>query len=244
MLSLIDRLSARGWTPTLVCAVAFALLSPALGAFMNTRRSITYGAALGMTILVWVIAYHLAEPLRSGSAPSVQATPIPTRVPVAAPTAAAPAHPPQADAGSRGSKERGSSAPTVIVHGNNAVISQGQTGGITAQSVIISPAQSSRDATLRIGTVKQEARPDGLFQTSGTFLVESPFPVANLYIEVHGQSIESLEVRPNRGGVFITGHSGKREGFAFTNIPNASGQYELRVVSKVAEQFTVNYDVE
>jgi hypothetical protein len=53
-----------------------------------------------------------------------------------------------------GAPEPARSIPSgITVHGDNAVVSQGQRGGITAQTVIIHQGASSRQATLRAENV-------------------------------------------------------------------------------------------
>ncbi len=37
-------------------------------------------------------------------------------------------------------------------------------------------------------------------------------------------------------------HSGKREGYWFTNIPNFGGKYLLVVKTKESEEFRIEYD--
>ncbi len=64
---------------------------------------------------------------------------------------------------------------------------------------------------------------DGLVTTTATLTLETLFPIANLAWECAGQTIVSLDVGPTTPGMFQAGHSGAREGFHFTNIPNAAG---------------------
>jgi hypothetical protein len=60
----LARLSAEGWTPNLVVSLVFALLGPAIGVGMRTRSAIVYGTATGVTIIVWVLAYFVAQAAR------------------------------------------------------------------------------------------------------------------------------------------------------------------------------------
>lgn len=134
---------------------------------------------------------------------------------------------------------------TINVTGNNAVVSSNQSGGITAQTVIINPTVSALDARLvMVGTANQTARPDGSWMTTAHLRLETPFPVGNLRIEVHGESIQEIDVNPMRAGMFQTGHAGNRPGYSFTNIPNASGNYGLSIRSQRPETFRVIYAVQ
>lgn len=71
--------------------------------------------------------------------------------------------------------------------------------------------------------------PDGTFTIS--FLVEviSPYPVGQLYLEVHSDGIMSLDVVPQRTGMSMSGHTGKREGWCFTTLMQAFGRYSVTV---------------
>jgi len=115
--------------------------------------------------------------------------------------------------------------------------------GITAQTVIINQVASSRNATLKTKATRRKARQDGSFLTTAIITLDAPYPVGNLYLQVHGRSIERLNVLKSTGGAFMVGHSGKREGYSFTNIPNAFGEYRLQILSGEAEQFELIYKI-
>ena len=68
----------------------------------------------------------------------------------------------------------------------------------------------------------------GLYETVFYLTIDSKVPVTNLFIRVDAASIVSMEAGPRRTGGFIAGHSGKREGWAFTNLPSANGQYDVK----------------
>lgn len=69
------------------------------------------------------------------------------------------------------------------------------------------------------------------YESAVKFTLTTPYPVGNLYVAVHGKSIQEVSIGPMRTGVFMVGHSGKREGYAFTNIPNAYGDLQLTIIS-------------
>jgi hypothetical protein len=48
---------------------------------------------------------------------------------------------------------------------------------------------------------------------------------------VHGKNIKGIHISPERTGTFVTGHTGVREGYAFTNVPNAYGNLQLTITS-------------
>lgn len=65
--------------------------------------------------------------------------------------------------------------------------------------------------------------------------VIAPYPIKNLYLEAHADTILDLDTIPQRSGIDFTGHRGKRDGYAFTNIPNAHGSYKVVVVTQTKE---------
>ncbi len=142
-------------------------------------------------------------------------------------------------------KAKTDSAPNITITGDNAVVSSGQTGGVTARNVIVVQGATAAGARLvPLDSPTQQQQPDGTYLTTAKFLLESPFPVANLRLEVHGETITQMQFLPNRVGGVMIGNSGIRQGVAFTNLPNASGQYVLRVHSAKAEKFSLQYAVE
>ncbi len=67
----------------------------------------------------------------------------------------------------------------------------------------------------------------------------TPYPVSNLYLKVVAQTVKSLDINPLRAGMFQTGHAGNRDGWVFSNIQNASGDYQVSVHSEKPETFEV-----
>ena len=53
----ISRLGSRGWLPNLVVGGAFLLMSPVIGVIMQHPRMAIVSAAIGATVLVWVVAW-------------------------------------------------------------------------------------------------------------------------------------------------------------------------------------------
>lgn len=72
----------------------------------------------------------------------------------------------------------------------------------------------------------------------------SQHPIPNVYFAAYAKSIVEFDVRPQRTGMSQAGHSGKREDFWFTNIPNFGGKYLLVVKTKESEEVKIEYDIE
>jgi hypothetical protein len=106
------------------------------------------------------------------------------------------------------------------------VVSHHQSGGITAHTVNQAPAPELRSSPLDIRNNQ-----DGTYTIMCKLDVVAPYPPAELSLQVEAHGIISLEVRPDRTGIFMTGHSGIRDGWAFTSLANPSGRYLLRAVA-------------
>lgn len=73
------------------------------------------------------------------------------------------------------------------------------------------------------------------FETKILFTIDSKIMLKNVYLEARSPSIIKFKVTPQRSGMSFFGHSGTREGLAFTNVTNAWGEYILTLVSKSPE---------
>jgi hypothetical protein len=85
---------------------------------------------------------------------------------------------------------------------------------------------------------------NGIYITKALLTIDSKVALKNLYLEAHSKSIIDFDVSPQRSGVFMTGHSGKRDGFIFTNLPGAYGTYELIIKSTQNEIPNIIYNYE
>jgi hypothetical protein len=83
---------------------------------------------------------------------------------------------------------------------------------------------------------------DSLFITKVELYSQQLIP--NVYFAAYAKSIIKFEVRPQRTGMHMGGHSGKREDFWFTNIPDFGGKYLLVVKTKKSEKIKIEYDFE
>jgi hypothetical protein len=132
-------------------------------------------------------------------------------------------------------------APPVVIP-PNSVVSIDQKGGITAGTVNITTGIPEPKFDIRPIV---ENKPEGTtYRTEFMLSIETKVPITNLYLQVGADTIMKMEVVPQRSGGFITGHSGIRTGFAFTNIPNAYGSYKVTAVSKSPDKFKVTYSID
>lgn len=95
---------------------------------------------------------------------------------------------------------------------------------------------------------KVEATPICYKEPEGDFFITkielySKHPIPNIYIAAFAKTIVKFDVMPQRSGGHMSGHSGKRENFWFTNIPNFGGKYLLVVKTKESEEIKIEYDI-
>ena len=126
--------------------------------------------------------------------------------------------------------------------GSNSVVSINQQGGITAGTVNIQTDLPEPKLTLEPIV---ENQPDGgLYKSEFMMTIESQVAINNLYLEVKAPSITRMEAAPQRSGLSMNGHSGVRDGFAFTNLQNAYGRYRITVYTRNPERFEIIYSPE
>jgi len=85
---------------------------------------------------------------------------------------------------------------------------------------------------LEIGPQTSQENQDGTVTVRALLTIIAPIPPKQLFLEVHAPDILSFEVIPQRNGAQIFGHSGKREGFAFTSLMQPFGSYIASVQMK------------
>ena len=78
----IQRLSSGGWVPNFVVGLAFLLLSPVLGYVMQNPRAAIISVAIGVTIIVWVVAWAAVRSVTSESAATDKPQVPPVETPV------------------------------------------------------------------------------------------------------------------------------------------------------------------
>lgn len=94
------------------------------------------------------------------------------------------------------------------------------------------------DPKITITPIQTNIERDGKFFSSFMLDIESVAAIPNLYLQANAQTIESFDPSPQRIGVTMIGHSGKRDGFAFTNLQQAHGKYLLSIVTRKAGEIT------
>jgi hypothetical protein len=85
---------------------------------------------------------------------------------------------------------------------------------------------------------------NNVYTSHALIKIESKVAISNLYLEAHGKFIKYFTVDPQRSGGFEKGHTGKREGFVFTNLPSAYGTYRITLVSEKKDKYEIIYGIE
>lgn len=128
--------------------------------------------------------------------------------------------------------------PPVTVNAPGGTVSVNQRGGITAGKVIIKTDLPEPELSAHIATDNQ--LDGGLYKTIIFIDIKTKVTVPNVYLSIAAPSIVSMIVSPLRSGLSMSGHSGVRDGWVFTNLINAYGTYRATVTTKSAETlFTI-----
>ena len=113
----------------------------------------------------------------------------------------------------------------ISIQGNGNIVTQNQSGGITANNVIVNNISTNPTPVLHIKEILVNQPHEGNFQSRFELSLHTPYPVGNLYIGVRASQIEEMDIMPMRSGMFTSGHSGIRDGYAFDNLQSAYGKY-------------------
>lgn len=126
---------------------------------------------------------------------------------------------------------------TATGHGNVQLATTGDNSPI-----IINVSKEELSHQIQAKQIYSNKSEDNLFVTR--IELSSQHPIPNVYFEAHAKTITEFAVYPKRSGMSQTGHSGKREGYWFTNIPNFFGKYLLIVKTKDPEKINIKYNTE
>ncbi len=118
------------------------------------------------------------------------------------------------------------------------VTSYGQQGGITAGVVNI-----QTEAQLKISLSESTHREiDTKHIYESLLTIESRYPIPQLQVVARANSIQSLDVVPHAEGIFMFGHTGKREGYHFKTLQNAAGKYTIKITTAEPEQIQIDLE--
>lgn len=118
------------------------------------------------------------------------------------------------------------------------VRSYNQQGGITAGVVNI---QTDPEPEIELSELSEQKMDSG-YLYEAILTIQTRYVIPQLRVTAHADSIESLDIMPQRGGIDMGGNAGKREGFHFETLQYAAGKYKIRVVT--ARQEPVRIDLE
>ena len=120
-----------------------------------------------------------------------------------------------------------------------AVNSPNTTQIMTENVTIKLPPQLERKLT--INTVYINKPQGGKYVTLLRGKLKTPYPVSNLRIEAHGETVEEIKFED---GIYRLSDRGKSEGYVFATWQNATGNLRLNIVSSKPEKLNIHFVVQ
>jgi hypothetical protein len=74
--------------------------------------------------------------------------------------------------------------------------------------------------------------------------LKAPYPVPKLRVEVHGETVEEVDLCPPGSAVYVAGPPGKGEGYVFNTLHNAIGNLELKIVSRQPGKLNIRFSTQ
>ncbi|MBI5742727.1 MAG: hypothetical protein HZA25_02735 [Candidatus Niyogibacteria bacterium] len=121
------------------------------------------------------------------------------------------------------------------------VTSYMQSGGVTAETVVIKKEVSVPKPNISIESVSTNIRIEEGYQSEFMIIVDTKIPVKNLYVQANGRNIIKMDIIPQRNGGALLGPSGIRGSYAFQNIQTAYGQYKVRMLTGVQQEIKFEF---
>ena len=110
-------------------------------------------------------------------------------------------------------------------------------------NVIINPQISIPPPKFSINYISRNVPIDTLYKTELLLIINSAVQINNLYLEARAQSIVEFSANAQRTGLVQIGHTGTRNGWAFTNIPNAWGRWKLIILTEhIEDNIIIGYN--
>lgn len=253
------------WLPDITMTVLSATFGGVIGYAMSTTKGIIYGAAIGLTVAIWIIAFLMISHIPSGESiqqnpdapvePNIQSQNNENKAPNKLSSEPDPPDNKQLRQVSldNQTQRQPSSAPQQENQNmsdekpnskeQRPSISQSMTnspGGIQAGGDV--HITNLPDPKIAFRLLRENEPSNDQYRTEILLTIDSKVALNNLSIRVDSPTITEMEVSPQRAGLFIGGPSGVREGYAFANIPSAYGTYIITVLTKSRSTFNLTYD--
>ena len=90
------------------------------------------------------------------------------------------------------------------------------------------------ERTLTLNTVYVNKPENDKYVTLLRGRLKAPYPISNLRIEAHGNTVEEIKVAGT--GIFVVSDHGKTEDYAFATWQDATGHVELMIYSRQPEE--------
>ncbi len=101
--------------------------------------------------------------------------------------------------------------------------------------------QPQLERKLTINAVYVNRPQDGKYVTLLRGKLKTPYPIPNLRIEAHSETVEEINFQ---AGIYYLSDRGKSEGYVFATWQNAAGSLELNIVSSKPEKLDIRFIVQ
>jgi hypothetical protein len=83
-----------------------------------------------------------------------------------------------------------------------------------------------------------------MYRSHVIFTINSKAPLAVLRLRAYCQDVVSIEAQTRLSTVSVSGYTGvlETEGFAFTEVPNANGPYDVYIITRRPGKCEIIYD--
>ena len=125
--------------------------------------------------------------------------------------------------------------PPVHIGGGGNIVTFGQSGGENVINQAPKPDLKQLNNSIR-------QNPDGSQTISILAEVVAPYPPGSLFIQATAPDILDFDVNPQRTGMSMTAHSGKKESHAFTTLMSPFGQYMINVRTTKPQSVVIEYE--
>lgn len=141
----------------------------------------------------------------------------------------------------------GSGAAAAAARDSSAAVGEGATaqtmtnspGGLQIGKIEKLTIQTEPEPEFTLSEPTYTALEDG-HQYDAILSLKSRYAIPRLRVTAHAPSILSLMVAPRFGGVRMTLGEGAQEGFHFTILQDAAGEYQVVVVTAQSEEVKIN----
>jgi hypothetical protein len=129
--------------------------------------------------------------------------------------------------------------PSVVINAPNGIANA---PGGTLNNPTVNNTTGLAEPQIQLTPTTTNEPVGDLYRTEVRLTIISDVPIPSLWLRLDGPIVR-MQAIPQRNGPSMEGYSGIRDGYAFTTLMNAYGEYVLTVFSKTPlEQFRLIYE--